>query len=571
MFVYCKLFWIYIMIINCISLFFFKHWLGPKGLFYLSILSTTFLIFFLFSDLYMLSTSGLYLYIDFGRWFFNLDLIDSHLVFIIDTLSLVSSLVVLVLSIFAQYFGLEYMYREAYINRLLYLLNFFSTSVIFLFFVFDFFLILIVWELIGLFSLLLVNFYATRIYTLKAALKTFIFSRFSDLFIFVHFLLIILVFNTSDLSILFIQIPFFIFYNIYILGFGFNIITILAVFLVFACSVKAAQFCVHVWLPDAMEAPTPASALIHSSTLVIMGIFLIIRFNIIFEFSYIANLLMALLGSLTIAYGALVASFQNDIKKLVAFSTISQMGYLFCGCGFLCYNEVLFYLIIHAFNKAFLFIIVGYIVHFFSGNTDLRFMGSLSLFALDFLFISMFISFNLTGLPYTAGFISKEFLLFQTFRSDVICLVIRSFWFVSFFLTPFYMFWLNLNVFFYLKLNSSYFYKHLLLSCYKQYAPTILLNVYLCFVTSRVTVFVLFIFFVIVSLFSEFILLFILNFITVSDICNISSWTTFSWFFFDMTFIFNEMSSYILIHAILVLVFSTIRLFVLVKNINIFN
>jgi len=176
-----------------------------------------------------------------------------------------------------------------------------------------------------------------------------------------------------------------------------------------------------------MEAPTPASALIHSSTLVIMGIFLIIRFNIIFEFSLIANLILAMLGSMTIAFGALVASFQNDIKKLVAFSTISQMGYLFCGCGFFCYNEVLFYLIIHAFNKAFLFIIVGYIVHFFNGNTDLRFMGSLSIFALDLLFILLFISLNLTGLPYTSGFIAKEFLLFQTFKSDLISLLVRSF------------------------------------------------------------------------------------------------------------------------------------------------
>ena len=176
-----------------------------------------------------------------------------------------------------------------------------------------------------------------------------------------------------------------------------------------------------------MEAPTPASALIHSSTLVIMGIFLIIRFNIIFEFSFIANLFLALLGSSTIAFGALVASYQNDIKKLVAFSTISQMGYLFCGCGFLCYNEVLFYLIIHAFNKAFLFIIVGYIVHFFSSNTDMRFMGSLSLFAIDLLFILIFISLNLTGLPYTSGFIAKELLLFQTFKSDFLSLLIRSF------------------------------------------------------------------------------------------------------------------------------------------------
>ena len=129
---------------NCFNLFFFKIWLGPKGLFYSSISISIGLVFFLLNDLYFLMTTNLYIYIDFGRWFFNLDILDSHLVFIIDSLALLMAVVVIILSIFAQYFGLEYMYREAYINRLLYLLNFFSTSVVFLFFVFDFFLILIV-------------------------------------------------------------------------------------------------------------------------------------------------------------------------------------------------------------------------------------------------------------------------------------------------------------------------------------------------------------------------------------------------------------------------------------------
>lgn len=175
-----------------------------------------------------------------------------------------------------------------------------------------------------------------------------------------------------------------------------------------------------------MEAPTPASALIHSSTLVIMGVYLIIRFNILFEFAYTANLLIVFLGSLTIAVGAISASFQNDIKKLVAYSTVSQMGYLFCGCGFMCYNEVLFYLALHALNKAFLFILVGYIVHFFAGNTDLRFMGSLYFYSFEFVFILLIISLNLTGLPYTSGYLAKELLVFQTFRDDAMTLFVRS-------------------------------------------------------------------------------------------------------------------------------------------------
>jgi len=132
-----------------------------------------------------------------------------------------------------------------------------------------------------------------------------------------------------------------------------------------------------------MEAPTPASALIHSSTLVVAGVFLIIRFSVIFEFAVFTNYYLILLGAMTLAFGALSANFQVDIKKLVAYSTISQIGYLVCGCGFLCYEEVLLYLIIHALNKAFLFVIVGYTVHFFSGNTDLRQMGGAYLYSFD--------------------------------------------------------------------------------------------------------------------------------------------------------------------------------------------
>jgi NADH-quinone oxidoreductase subunit L len=175
-----------------------------------------------------------------------------------------------------------------------------------------------------------------------------------------------------------------------------------------------------------MEAPTPASALIHSSTLVIMGVFLIIRFSIFFEFIIFTNYFLALLGAVTIGFGATVAVFQNDIKKLVAFSTISQIGYLICGCGFNCYEEVILYLIIHALNKAFLFILVGYIVHFFNGNTDLRKMGSIYLYSFDISVLLLGVCLNLSGLPLTAGFFAKEFLLFQTLKDEFFSLIVRS-------------------------------------------------------------------------------------------------------------------------------------------------
>jgi NADH-quinone oxidoreductase subunit L len=175
-----------------------------------------------------------------------------------------------------------------------------------------------------------------------------------------------------------------------------------------------------------MEAPTPASALIHSSTLVIAGVFLIIRFSVLFEFTIFTNYLLAILGATTLAFGAVTACFQNDIKKLVAYSTISQIGYLVCGCGFCCYEEVLLYLIIHALNKAFLFILVGYIVHFFNGNTDMRLMGGAHMYSFDICILLFAVCFNLAGLPYSAGFFGKEFLLFQVLRDDFLALYIRG-------------------------------------------------------------------------------------------------------------------------------------------------
>jgi NADH-quinone oxidoreductase subunit L len=312
--------------------------------------------------------------------------------------------------------------------------------VVFLFFCYDYFLVMLSWECIGLFSLLLVNFYSTRIYTIKAAQKTFVFSRISDTFMFTSFLLTIVVFNSTDLSVIFLQVPFMAFHFIFIGSSAWHFLTFFSMSLVLSGGIKAAQFFAHVWLPDAMEAPTPASALIHSSTLVVAGVFLVIRFSVLFEFTLFTNYFMILLGALTLSFGAVTAVFQPDIKKLVAYSTISQIGYLVCGCGFCCYEEVLIYLIIHALNKAFLFVLVGYTVHFFNGNTDMRQMGGASAYSFDVTVLLTGACFNLAGLPYSAGFIGKEFLLFQILRDDFVSLLVRGCWLVSFFFTPIYMF-----------------------------------------------------------------------------------------------------------------------------------
>ena len=249
-----------LLVLHCMFIFLFKRWLGPIGTFYCSLVTFSYSLLSCLKLLNTLEMTGSYYFIDFGRWFFCLDMIDSHLVFCTDPLTLVSSSLVLLLTMFALYFGVEYMYREAFINRLLYLLNLFATSVVSLFYCYDYFLILFSWECIGLFSFLLVNFYSSRIYTIKAALKTFVFSRISDMFMFFSFLLTINTFASTDLSIIFLQTPFLVFHYVFFGNTSIHFITLFAFCLVTSGGVKAAQFFFHVWLPDAMEAPTPASA-----------------------------------------------------------------------------------------------------------------------------------------------------------------------------------------------------------------------------------------------------------------------------------------------------------------------
>ena len=518
--------------LHCLFIFFFKKWLGPIGTFYTSLLVFTFCLILAINELYTVLFYGNYYYIDFGRWFFCLDLIDSHLVFCIDSLALICAILVLTLTMFALYFGVEYMYREAFINRLLYLLNLFATSVIFLFFCYDYFLILFSWECIGLFSFLLVNFYSTRIYTIKAALKTFVFSRISDMFMFISFLLTLLVFNTTDLSAMFLQTPFLSYHFFFIGTFALHFLTFFSSCLVISGGIKAAQFLSHVWLPDAMEAPTPASALIHSSTLVVAGVFLIVRFSVIFEFTLITNYLLVIWGALTLSFGSLAANFQTDLKKLVAYSTIGQIGYLVCGCGFLCYEEVILYLIIHALNKAFLFVIVGYTVHFFSGNTDWREMGGSYLYSFDIAVFFYGLGFNLAGLPYSAGFLGKEFLLFQILKDDFISTLVRGCWLVSFFNTPIYMFTATFVISFGLKKGNlsaynSYWYSNfknnlnlLFIKELKITLPLFKNNFYrfqFTAITSRSTTYLLFIFWCFFFFFGEILLLVLFNFNTIND------------------------------------------------------
>lgn len=190
-----------------------------------------------------------------------------------------------------------------------------------------------------------------------------------------------------------------------------------------------------------MEAPTPASALIHSSTLVVMGIFMLLRFAPLYQNCSTVLYAALLCGAITIVYGATAATQTGDLKKAVAYSTISQVGYLYCGCGLLALKETLLYLIIHALCKAMLFVLVGYVVHLFGGTTSLRKMGGVFYIIPDVACSMTILCLILAGAPYTIGFIAKEAIVTRLLSasSPIIAFVIFC-WVVSFMCTPLYLY-----------------------------------------------------------------------------------------------------------------------------------
>ena len=190
-----------------------------------------------------------------------------------------------------------------------------------------------------------------------------------------------------------------------------RLVEIIALFIFLGAVGKSAQIGLHTWLPDAMEGPTPVSALIHAATMVTAGVFLIIRCSFVFEFAPQVSILVATMGGLTALISGLIGTVQNDIKKIIAYSTCSQLGYMILACGLSVYQVSLFHLFNHAFFKALLFLSAGSIIHILNNEQDIRKMGGLAALS-PFVYINMLIaSFALAGFPFLAGFYSKDIVI----------------------------------------------------------------------------------------------------------------------------------------------------------------
>ena len=326
----------------------------------------------------------------------------------IDPLSSIMLVVVTVVSALVHIYSIGYMKHDPNIPRFMSYLSLFTFSMIVLVVSDNFLQLFFGWEGVGLCSYLLIGFWYKKESANKAAIKAFIVNRVGDFGFAIGIFLIFMYFGTVSYSEVFQLVPDFSQKEINFLGFNLNLITLICLFLFIGSMGKSAQFLLHTWLPDAMEGPTPVSALIHAATMVTAGVFLVVRCSPIFEYSEAALSFVAIIGMLTAFFAASVAIVQNDIKRIIAYSTCSQLGYMFFAAGVGAYHVAIFHLFTHAFFKALLFLGSGSVIHSLKEEQDIRNMGGLWK-KMPFTWISMIIgTLALTGFPFLSGYYSKD-------------------------------------------------------------------------------------------------------------------------------------------------------------------
>ena len=326
----------------------------------------------------------------------------------IDPLSSIMLVVVTFVSALVHIYSIGYMSHDPHKPRFMSYLSLFTFSMLVLVVSDNFLQLFFGWEGVGLCSYLLIGFWYKKDSANNAAIKAFIVNRVGDFGLAIGIFIIFFYFGTINFKEVFDLAPQFSEKNLVFFGFESSLITLICLFLFIGAMGKSAQFLLHTWLPDAMEGPTPVSALIHAATMVTAGVFLVVRCSPLFEYSQTVLNLVTIIGMITAIFAASVALVQNDIKKIVAYSTCSQLGYMFFAAGVGAYHVAMFHLFTHAFFKALLFLGSGSVIHAFKDEQDIRNMGGIRK-KLPYTYIFMLIgTLALTGFPFLSGFYSKD-------------------------------------------------------------------------------------------------------------------------------------------------------------------
>src|SRR5215813_34377 len=332
--------------------------------------------------------------------------------FYLDQLSLVMLLVVSGVGFLIHIYSVGYMWDDPSFYRFFTYLNLFMFFMLTLILANNYLQMFIGWEGVGLASYLLIGFWFTKDSAASAGKKAFIVNRIGDFGFLIALFLIIQHFGSLNFTEVFNKVQ--------PLGAetsGAGLLTAIGILLMVGACGKSAQIPLYVWLPDAMEGPTPVSALIHAATMVTAGIYMVARSHVIFERAPIALTVVAIIGTLTAFFAATIGITQTDIKKVLAYSTVSQLGYMFMACGVAAFSAGIFHLMTHAFFKGLLFLAAGSVIHAVGGEQDMRKMGGLRT-KIPWTFWTMTAgTLAIAGIPPFAGFFSKDAILFQAFTS----------------------------------------------------------------------------------------------------------------------------------------------------------
>ena len=422
-----------VLISSCVTGFFGKY-IGSIGSVKISIISIFISLIFSVVIFYEVALCKSPVYIELFYWI-NSETLNIKWSFIFDSLTVLMCLVVTFVSFLVHLYSVEYMSNDPHLTRFMSYLSLFTFFMLVLITADNFLQLFLGWEGVGLCSYLLINFWYTRIQANKAAIKAMIINRIGDFCLIIGILVLFLNFKTLDFSVVSVLIPFFL-NNKFL---GYNLLDIIGLFLFLGAMGKSAQLGLHTWLPDAMEGPTPVSALIHAATMVTAGIFLVVRLSFLYDYLFNILELLTFIGILTSFVASSTGLVQNDLKKVIAYSTCSQLGYMVFSCGLSNYSASVFHLTNHAFFKALLFLSAGSIIHSVFDEQDMRKMGGLVTF-LPFTYVMIFIgSLALIGFPFFTGFYSKDLIL-ETALSNYSFLGYFSYFFgtIGAFLTSFY-------------------------------------------------------------------------------------------------------------------------------------
>ena len=342
----------------------------------------------------------------------NIEYFSANIGYLIDQMSSVMIFVVCSISFFVHIYSTGYMTFDKDYSRFFSYISFFTFAMLLLVMSDNFIQMFIGWEGVGLASYLLIGFWHSKASAISANLKAFLVNRIGDLFFIIGVVIIFSIFNSFNFSVIFDEINYLKDPN------DLANLELACLFLFIGAMAKSAQIPLHIWLPDSMEGPTPISALIHAATMVTAGIFLIIRLSPIYEVSTYTMDTILIIGAITSLLLGIVGIYQNDIKKVIAYSTISQLGYMICilGAGF--YAASFFHLFTHAFFKALLFLSAGAVIISMHHEQDIRKMGNLRAYLPITYKCFLIGTLCLVGFPLTSGFFSKDLILISLYNDD---------------------------------------------------------------------------------------------------------------------------------------------------------